>query len=274
MVYREHIQKAIDYIEKNLMNDMDLAICAKVSGYSKYHFLRVFKEATSLTPAGYIRKRRLTEIAKQLTENNDFISEVAFKYGFNSKENFIRAFRSEHNILPNEYRSAKNSLKLYSKITFEQASFEIIPSIEELDTFNITAYRCIEDYVPKFWNEYNCKKLSKKLSGGIECQDYGVSIINQGFQYYIGILTELAKGNTRDTVNIVIPKGTYAVFETPVATHFNFVNTIHETWNYINNIWSPKSGYKRIVGPKFETYVENSHTFREKIYIPIEINIC
>lgn len=36
-------------------------------------------------------------------------------YGFNSKENFMRAFKREHHILPTEYRSAENSLKLYEK---------------------------------------------------------------------------------------------------------------------------------------------------------------
>ena len=63
MDYREHIARAIENIERNLTNDIDLAACARVSGYSKYYFLRVFKEATGMTPADYIRKRRLSEIA-------------------------------------------------------------------------------------------------------------------------------------------------------------------------------------------------------------------
>ncbi|MDD4421653.1 MAG: AraC family transcriptional regulator, partial [Eubacteriales bacterium] len=104
MEYLKHIQKAIDYIEENLQQDIDLAACAKVSGYSQYHFLRVFKYVTELTPADYIRKRRLSEIAKEIVKGNEFISDIAYKYGFNSKENFIRAFKSEHHILPTEYK--------------------------------------------------------------------------------------------------------------------------------------------------------------------------
>jgi AraC family transcriptional regulator len=34
------------------------------------------------------------------------VSEMAFEYGFNSKENFTRAFISEHHILPTEYSKA------------------------------------------------------------------------------------------------------------------------------------------------------------------------
>lgn len=76
------------------------------------------KEATGLTPADYIRKRRLTEIIKHMQQDVP-ISEIAFKYGFNSKKNFTRAFITEHHISPTEYKSALNSLKLYEAISFE-----------------------------------------------------------------------------------------------------------------------------------------------------------
>lgn len=269
MMYKEQIQKAIDYIEDNLQNEIDLSTCAKIAGYSSYHFLRIFKEATDLTPADYIRKRRLSEIAKEMMNNSTFISETAFLYGFNSKENFVRAFKAEHGVLPTEYKKIGNSLKLYEKITFEKTAYNIEPYIITLDRFTITAFPCDEDYVPKFWNKYNCRKLSKKLSGGTVCEDYGISVMNSKLQYYIGIRSEFVKGNNENTIQIEIPAGTYAVFETPAATHFHFVNTIHESWRYINNVWLPNSGYRANNTPAFETYIEESRTFSEKIYIPI-----
>jgi AraC family transcriptional regulator len=51
MDYKEHIAKAVEYIEQNLTNEINLVACAKVCGYSEYHFLRVFKEVSGLTPA-------------------------------------------------------------------------------------------------------------------------------------------------------------------------------------------------------------------------------
>lgn len=74
MEYREHIQRAIDYIEENLPYDIALNACAKAAGYSSYHFLRVFKETVKLTPGDYIRKRRLTEIARKIAKNDTCIS--------------------------------------------------------------------------------------------------------------------------------------------------------------------------------------------------------
>ncbi len=268
-MYKEQIQKAIDYIEDNLQNEIDLSTCAKIAGYSSYHFLRIFKEATNLTPADYIRKRRLSEIAKEMMNNSTFISETAFLYGFNSKENFVRAFKAEHGVLPTEYKKIGNSLKLYEKITFEKTAYNIEPYIIMLDSFTITAYPCDEDCVPNFWNKYNCRKFSKKLSGGTVCEDYGISVMNSKLQYYIGIRSEFVKGNNENTIQIEIPAGTYAVFETPAATHFHFVNTIHESWRYINNVWLPNSEYRANNTPAFETYIEESRTFSEKIYIPI-----
>jgi AraC family transcriptional regulator len=110
MDYKEHIAKAVEYIEENLTNEIDLAACAKACGYSKYYFLRAFKEVAGITPIDYIRKRRLSEIAKRICEGDEYISEIAFAYGFNSKENFTRAFKDEYHILPTEYKQVQNSL--------------------------------------------------------------------------------------------------------------------------------------------------------------------
>lgn len=274
MDYKMHIAKAIDFIEDNLKQDIDIASCAVVSGYSEYHFLRVFKEVTKLTPADYIRKRRLTEIVKQINRGSQYISEIAFECGFNSKENFIRAFKAEHNILPTEYRSAQSSLKLYEKIEFDTKPFSVTPTIMNLNSFTLTVYKCDEDSPPNFWNKYNSRKFSKRLSNGTVCEDFGVSSWNsleRKLDYYIGIRSEQANGNLSGTQTLHIQGGLYAVFETPQTTHFDFVNTIHNTWHYISTVWLPQSGYKRTGGYEFESYVEESRVFSEKIYIPIKM---
>ncbi len=277
MDYREHIIKAISYIEENLRGELDLSALARKAGYSEYHFARVFREATKLTPADYIRKRRLTEIIKRMDETGRPSSEIAFEYGFNSKENFVRAFKSEHNILPTEYRSTQNSLKLYEALNldFEKPDFELKPEILTLRPFVLTVYKSDEDYPPNFWNKYNGKKWSKILSGGSVCEDYGVNTWNideNKLDYFIGIRKENALGETAGTVELTVPGGLYAVFETPPTTHYNFVNAIHRSWCYIFNVWMPQSQYRTAAGFKyqFESYVEESRTYSERIYIPVE----
>jgi len=273
MNYKQHIEDVINYIENNLKNEITVEELACTAGYSKYHFLRVFNEVVKLTPADYIRKRRLSEIANEIMTTARPISEIAFGYGFNSKENFTRAFKAEHNVLPTEYKKAGNSLKLFDRFRLDSAPFEVTPEIMKIDGFSLTVFENNESHAPNFWNLYNCKKLSLRLSGGKVCADYGVCYWNykkNKLDYFIGIKTSDACGDTSGTIQLEIPGDLYAVFSTPPASHFDFVNTIHRTWGYILNVWIPRSRYIIKPGYQFETYIEASRTFSENIYIPIE----
>lgn len=274
MKYTEHIESALSHIEANIKDDLSLSDLARAAGYSEYHFLRVFKEVTRLTPADYIRKRRLSEIAREMDASDRPISDIAFEYGFNSKENFTRAFKTEHHILPTEYKAAGNSLKLYDRFPLQTQPFEITPNITEVPGFSLAGYWSDEGFPPYFWNKYNAKKLSKRLSGGKVCADYGVSLWNLAadrLDYFIGIRAEDADGDTAGTEAMFISGGLYAVFTTPPASHFDFVNTIHRAWSFILNEWLPNSRYRLTAdhGVQFETYIEASRVFSEDIYIPI-----
>ncbi|MEO3948044.1 AraC family transcriptional regulator [Gorillibacterium sp. CAU 1737] len=272
MDYRDHIARVIAFIEENLTQDLTIADCARVAGYSDYHFIRVFHYATNLTPADYIRKRRLTEIIKRL-DRDTTLSDLAYAYGFNSKENFTRAFTAEHKVRPSEFKSMQSSLKLYEPLPFDTEPFSVTPDLVTLPSFSVVAYKSKEKAPPLFWNQYNCRKWSKRLSGGATVTDYGVCSWNlplARLDYWIGIRKEDANGDLTSSEELHIPGGLYAVFTTPPATSFAFVNAIHRTWEFINTEWLPHSGYWRTGGYEFETYTEEARTFQEKIYIPLE----
>ena len=140
-------------------------------------------------------------------------------------------------------------------------------------SFKLVVYPSDESFAPNFWNKYNVNQWSKKLSGGITVEDYGVSFWNpetHKLDYYIGIREEEAKGDLSETITLSIEGGLYAVFRTPPALHINFVNTIHKTWEYIARVWLPENGYVRTGGYELESYVEESREFSEIIYIPIK----
>lgn len=285
MNYTEHIQIAIDYIEKNLQSQISLSSCAKAAGYSEYHFLRIFKEATGITPGQYVRKRRLSEIAKLISKTDKCFFASAMEWGFNSYENFVRAFKTEHNITPKEYKSNFNSLHLYEKLDLLelkrlQEDINIAPVIVDLQSFHLyghllhTSFKKSHTEIPSFWNMYNCNGTGKKLQPHVSPKlrkDYGVSIVDikaKKFDYFIGV-----KSNNpiKNTITITIPAGTYAVFKTPTANSFTFVETIHQSWDYILNKWFPNNTeYTRLNSYEFETYCEKSNRYSEDIYIPIK----
>ena len=74
--YQECIQSVIGYIENNLQSNLSNAELAGIAGYSEYHFLRIFKDIVHLTPADYIRKRRITEIVRCMEKEGRPISQI------------------------------------------------------------------------------------------------------------------------------------------------------------------------------------------------------
>ena len=70
MSYILDIQKAIDYIEENLDKEINYENVAKQIGMSSYYFHRMFSAIIGVSPAEYIRNRRLTCAAEEITRNN------------------------------------------------------------------------------------------------------------------------------------------------------------------------------------------------------------
>ena len=271
MQYDESIIRAVEYIEENLRDDISVEEIAKFAGYSKFHFIRRFRESLGLTPADYVRKRRISEIVRRMETDKRPICDIAFEYGFNSKENFLRAFKKEHHILPTEFKYTQNSLKLYDRIDFDEPEFCVEGKLQILEPFFLIVYPSDEKNPPDFWNKYNTKGWSKKLSGGNVAEDIGVSSWNEAeLDYFIGIRKEEAHGDLSGTVELEVRGGLYAVFETPAASHFDFVHTIHKTWDYIGRVWLPEHGYRKVNSYELECYTESSRTYSETIYIPVE----
>jgi len=271
MEYHEAVQRALDYIEDNLKSEIDAAQLAACAGYSEFHFLRVFKQVVGLTPADYIRKRRITEIVRAMASGKRSISDIAFEFGFNSKENFSRAFKREHHILPGEFRTVQNSLKLYNRFRLEAEEYSTLGKVIHLSAFRLVVYKSDEPYPPHFWNRYNAGGWSQILSGGAVVEDFGVSDYRSDLgklEYYIGIRETDAKGDRTGTTVLTVPEGEYAVFDTLAVEQTDFVNTIHSTWADIRK-WLVENGYRRTGGYELESYTEKSRLFSERIWIPV-----
>lgn len=272
MDYRTSVQAIIDLIEQRLYEEIDTETLAAHAGYSYYHFQRIFTDAIGMSPAVYIRRRRLTEVVRRMYCDDRPIYEIAFACGFNSRENFCRAFFKEHHIQPQEYRRGHMSLRLYDRIVLDEAFPALTPTFRTLAPIPLVVYESSEDFPPHFWNRYNSERCSARLSGGKICEDFGVSIWDNThgrMNYAIGIRAEEAHGDLSGTTALILPPGLYAAFETPTATHFAFVDVIHRSWDYILGTWLPSSGYVLTHHIQFETYTEESRTFKETIYIPI-----
>ena len=278
--YLKHIETAIEYIENNLNEKLTVSSCAQACSYSVYYFLRIFKCVTGYTPMEYVRKRRLSEASRELQDNRKPIIDIALLWGFDSLENFIRAFQSEHGITPGSYRRQKNSIHFFNpqKGLYSQhnTNMNLEPQIEMKESFILCGYTFSTDSankhydIPKFWNRYHVNKLGESINNLYlpkERIDVGwlEECPNSLCNYTIGVMTNGDGQN--GTVKIIIPTASYAVFDTPPVDAFTFVENIHSTWDYIYSRWLPLSLYKQANCYAFECYCEGSRTFSEKIYI-------
>lgn len=73
MSYIDSLERALNYIESHLNDEIDLLTLAKEAGYSLYHFQRVFKGAVGDSIKEYIRKRRITEAAKEIVHTKNLL---------------------------------------------------------------------------------------------------------------------------------------------------------------------------------------------------------
>lgn len=273
---RRDLQRVLDYIEAHLKDEadtLDSAALASVACYSKFHFLRAFRDTIRLTPADYIRKRRISEIVRRIGEDNRPMSDIAFEYGFNSKENFTRAFKKEHGILPSEFRAAGCSLRLFSPFVFDPPFAMPEVSLRILDPFSLTVYPFGGAFPPDCWNQYNAGRRSRQLTGRDDAEDFGAMRWNhekKQLDYFIGVRSADARGDTSGTITLAIDGGLYAVFETAPASRHDFVEIIRRTWDEIERHWLAENGWRRTGGFELESYVESSRKYSERICIPLK----
>jgi AraC family transcriptional regulator len=93
-----------DRIEAELDTELSLASLAKESGYSRAHFLRMFRAATGLTPHQYVLERRLSTAQQLLRQSKTLLADIALKCGFSSQTHMNDVFRKRLGVTPREYR--------------------------------------------------------------------------------------------------------------------------------------------------------------------------
>jgi AraC family transcriptional regulator len=115
--YKHRINKVIDHIEKNLVNNFSLDELAKISNFSKYHFSRIFQDVTGETSFQLILRLRLEKAASLLSHGNDSISDIAHKCGFKSLPVFSKNFKSHFKESATSFRSKNSNLDKVNSIS-------------------------------------------------------------------------------------------------------------------------------------------------------------
>ena len=101
---KKRIQRVIDKLEDEYSRNHRLEELAALAGISKYHFLRVFRKHTGLTPKTYLNQVR-TRRSEQMIRAGMDLSDIAYRSGFSDQSHFTRTFKSINGVTPGLYRN-------------------------------------------------------------------------------------------------------------------------------------------------------------------------
>ena len=103
---KARLNRVLTYIDEKADENLRLADLAKAAGMSVFHFAKLFKQTTGLSPHRYALTRRM-EKAKQLLRQEDVkVLEVSVRTGFVDQRHFTKVFRRFTGVTPTEYRAA------------------------------------------------------------------------------------------------------------------------------------------------------------------------
>lgn len=102
--YFDKISFVIQKMNKEYNVNYTLEDYAKMCRMSKFHFIRVFKDITGVSPIEYRNTIRIDHIKEQLEDTNIPISEIAENAGFTSSSYFCDTFKKRLGVSPSQYR--------------------------------------------------------------------------------------------------------------------------------------------------------------------------
>lgn len=128
-------------MEEHLLDHITIEEIAKQANISPSHLQRIFMILTDISVGEYLRHRRLTLAAQELSSTNSKIIDIAFKYGYDTPESFSKAFRKQHGVTPSESRKGIGKLQSYNRLTIQVSLKGAVPMkyrIVERDAFQVT----------------------------------------------------------------------------------------------------------------------------------------
>ncbi len=278
----DKMNDALDYIEMNLLGEIDIEEAARRAFCSGFNFQRMFSFIADVSLADYIRKRRLSMAAMELLSTDERVVDVAMKYGYESPVSFARAFAAVHDVNPSEVKKKGAKIKAYPRITFEisiKGAKAMNYRIEDKGQFRLVGYKERigmdngENFrrVPAFWSEIMQSGKMKKIMEYCDNEKLGCLGVcaNEGtneFDYYIA--TGSGKEIPAEMSELIVPAATYVIF----GCVGKLPESQQEVWKRIFTEWFPTSNYEIGDGPQVEWYSDgdsSSDDYISEIWIPV-----
>lgn len=269
----EGFQQSIDYIEGNLASSLEIEDIARFAALSPFYYQRMFSALCGMTVGEYIRARRMTLAAQELSGTDAKVIDTALKYGYDSPDSFAKAFQRFHGIQPSKAREKGAPLRslapLHIKVSLEGGSMMDYRIVEKAPFTIVGVKRPFNSdtsyqEIPKFWDEWLAQGENRPVMGtfGI-CTD----MTGKDFDYWIADLYFPWEDIPENCETRVIPGSFWAQFPCTIST-------LQDTNTRIWSEWLPSlKGYKLAGDYDIEVYLPpegDSGEMKVYIWIPLE----
>jgi AraC family transcriptional regulator len=100
----KHVLRRIIERMRSFSSDLSLQALANESGYSRVHFIRMFKAATGYSPHNYLLNLKLERARELLKNPSASLIDIALDCGFSSHSHLSRIFHRIVGVTPSAYR--------------------------------------------------------------------------------------------------------------------------------------------------------------------------
>ena len=291
--YYSRINKALKYIDSNLKEELNIKELAQISGFSSFHFHRIFKAMTGESPYDLLLRLRLEKSIFLLKYRPNLnIAEIGFESGFSSPENFSRQFKSRFKLSPSAFRKNKklhNSriyqeyhpndfyLRIESGRQLNKHNFTV--EIERLAEIPIAYTKAIfgtdgSEMIAKYLELMDWAKNNHIKSTG-ELTRFGMSIDNPDvtpaskFRYDFALRIDKPYPPFEGIHFGTIPQAEYA------SVHvIGKLENVAQAWDFLYKSWFPNSEYIPMHYPAIEEFIKGPEeigweSFNLKCRVPI-----
>jgi AraC family transcriptional regulator len=106
-IYYARMQRALDYIDGHLDDDLDLETVSQVAAFSKFHFHRQFTATFEVPVHRYVQLARMKRASHRLASKDaQSVTEIGMEAGYDAPDAFARAFRQRFGQSPSSFRKS------------------------------------------------------------------------------------------------------------------------------------------------------------------------
>jgi AraC family transcriptional regulator len=282
------LNRLVDDVEAHLSDEIDLAEFAVSAGTTEYHLRRMFSSLAGMGLSDYIRRRRMTMAAADLT-GDDPVLDIAIRYGYGSTEAFGRAFRMVHGASPADARRHGGPLRTQPKLRFrltvegnitmdariiERPAFRLIGHAVRVPLIHEGANPHIQAHIASLPIEEHArlKGLSDAPPSGLlqvtadVDPDYAEG---SEMTYLHGVAVDPASAVPTDLDVIDVSAGTWVVFRSTGA----YPAALQSTWAATATDWFPSNPWRLRPGPSIVAVVDRAEDFSTAstdLWMPVE----